>query len=366
MDTDNHCDQEWQSKLSQRGIATMPWDPPKPVPQPQHVPNGLPPSAYANFDPPQLNSGGGLRVKSEPGTEVPFSAYPPGDPSQGGLARAQHLVQQQYGQAAQRAGGLALPGQPHQNAKSQSMRMSPQSPSLDQTQHNTQAQMMSHQRQQMQAQNQPRIKVENDSPQIAQDAFQQSQQSSALPTYSQTDGADESALEQWRVSHAQRRALHNARGQEADMKMRERVVRMSSDLQSGLMVPLDGQRRAVSRKRKTSAVGSAGRVSGASSGAKIAQLDGDDTDDDDDKTDAKEPVRNEDDADAINSDLDDSDEDAKGPMDDEDDEFGDTILCTYDKVQRVKNKWKCTLKDGVMSVNGKEWVFHKGMGEFEW
>lgn len=44
----------------------------------------------------------------------------------------------------------------------------------------------------------------------------------------------------------------------------------------------------------------------------------------------------------------------------------DNILCTYDKVQRVKNKWKCTLKDGVMSVGGKEWVFHKGMGEFEW
>ncbi|EGP92651.1 uncharacterized protein MYCGRDRAFT_29663, partial [Zymoseptoria tritici IPO323] len=72
------------------------------------------------------------------------------------------------------------------------------------------------------------------------------------------------------------------------------------------------------------------------------------------------------DADAINSDLDDSDEDAGGPMGDDDDDLGDSILCTYDKVQRVKNKWKCTLKDGVMSVGGKEWVFHKGMGEFEW
>ncbi|EME46425.1 hypothetical protein DOTSEDRAFT_110198, partial [Dothistroma septosporum NZE10] len=69
---------------------------------------------------------------------------------------------------------------------------------------------------------------------------------------------------------------------------------------------------------------------------------------------------------AINSDLDDSDDEGGAGMGDDDDEEGDNILCTYDKVQRVKNKWKCTLKDGVMSVNGKEWVFHKGMGEFEW
>jgi len=38
----------------------------------------------------------------------------------------------------------------------------------------------------------------------------------------------------------------------------------------------------------------------------------------------------------------------------------------YDKVQRVKNKWKCTLKDGVLLVNGKEYVFHKATGEYEW
>lgn len=27
---------------------------------------------------------------------------------------------------------------------------------------------------------------------------------------------------------------------------------------------------------------------------------------------------------------------------------------------------KCTLKDGVLTVNGKEYVFHKAQGEFEW
>ena len=84
---------------------------------------------------------------------------------------------------------------------------------------------------------------------------------------------------------------------------------------------------------------------------KIAQMDGDADDDEDE--------------DAINSDLDDP-EDETNQINDDDDDNGDTILCTYDKVQRVKNKWKCTLKDGVMKVGQKEWVFHKGTGEFEW
>jgi transcription initiation factor TFIIA large subunit len=30
------------------------------------------------------------------------------------------------------------------------------------------------------------------------------------------------------------------------------------------------------------------------------------------------------------------------------------------------NNRKCTLKDGVLTVNGKEYVFHKAAGEFEW
>jgi len=62
------------------------------------------------------------------------------------------------------------------------------------------------------------------------------------------------------------------------------------------------------------------------------------------------------DEDAINSDLDDSDDD---PVDDDEDIEGvvpQIMLCMYDKVQRTKNKWKCVLKDGVMTVNGKECV----------
>jgi transcription initiation factor TFIIA large subunit len=48
-------------------------------------------------------------------------------------------------------------------------------------------------------------------------------------------------------------------------------------------------------------------------------------------------IKSEDDNDAINSDLDDSDENQE--EDDEDEDGGQMMLCMYDKVQRVKNKW---------------------------
>jgi len=70
----------------------------------------------------------------------------------------------------------------------------------------------------------------------------------------------------------------------------------------------------------------------------------------------------------INSDLDDSDSDNgdgdEGPGNAQADQ--DIVFCTYDKVARVKNKWKCTLKDGMIHVNGKDYLFAKCNGEFEW
>jgi len=44
----------------------------------------------------------------------------------------------------------------------------------------------------------------------------------------------------------------------------------------------------------------------------------------------------------------------------------DIVFCTYDKVARVKNKWKCILKDGMIHINGKDYLFAKCTGEFEW
>ncbi|CAO0797108.1 unnamed protein product [Mucor circinelloides] len=68
--------------------------------------------------------------------------------------------------------------------------------------------------------------------------------------------------------------------------------------------------------------------------------------------------------DDINSDLDDTDDE------DDDGEGGEEIehiiLCLYDKVTRTKNKWKCILKDGIMLVNGRDYLFHRANGDFEW
>ncbi|KAG9084097.1 hypothetical protein FRC06_004209 [Ceratobasidium sp. 370] len=70
----------------------------------------------------------------------------------------------------------------------------------------------------------------------------------------------------------------------------------------------------------------------------------------------------------IGSDLDDSDDSDADDVENDGagGEAGDYVFCTYDKVQRVKNKWKCVLKDGMIHVNGKDYLFMKCNGEFEW
>ena len=361
----------------------MPWDPkpqqapppPQPVPSaPNNSVNGLPANPYASYDT-QQHAANGQRIKIEPGSSISIEHQYHGLPNtgygqngqhvvQGGAARAQQLVQQQFGNAAapslaaMQRGGLALPGQ--QQQKPQGIQLpqgSAAAAQQQQFQQQQQAAMARQQQQLQQQQAQPRVKVENDSPQLQQSGFQH-------PNYSQTDGADEEEdLAQWKAMLATRRAAHAQHGGQSDSMMRDQIMSLSADLQSGLMVPLRDQPslrlKSKQKKRQQTAVAS----SSTSAAPSIPQMDGGDEDDDEDE---KPKLKDEDDPDAINSDLDDDDDDGQGDMGDDDDEGIDTILCTYDKVQRVKNKWKCTLKDGVMSVQGKEWVFHKGMGEFEW
>ncbi|KAI6804542.1 hypothetical protein KC361_g46 [Hortaea werneckii] len=374
-----HYTNEWQAKLSLRGVAQMPWDP-KPVAPPlQQSPSASSalPSAATNGLPQSYGyNGQEPRIKAEPGTEQQYGSVPPGYqqqqqqpqqqqqqqqqqqiPPQGGMARAQQLAQEYQMRGNQ---GLALPGQRPQglHLPQQAQQNSQQGP----PQYSPQQQQFMRQQQAalQQQQAQPRIKLENDSPQLQQGGIpqqqqQQQQQQGSNPAYAQTDGADD-ALEDWQEMLAQRRAAHAANGERADRMMRDQAMQASSDLQSGLMVPLDEQPgRSLQKKHRT--VPSHQSQTAHNGTPIVPQLDGDVDDD------AKANVKDEDDENAINSDLDDSDEDPINAADDDDEEHGDTILCTYDKVQRVKNKWKCTLKDGVMSVGGKEWVFHKGMGE---
>lgn len=84
------------------------------------------------------------------------------------------------------------------------------------------------------------------------------------------------------------------------------------------------------------------------------------------------------DDDEINSDLDDPDEEEQD-QDVEGDHDGDLVIALYEKVrkeldqqrlttaqvQRVKNKWKIVLKDGLINVGGKDYLFAKCSG-FVW
>ena len=42
------------------------------------------------------------------------------------------------------------------------------------------------------------------------------------------------------------------------------------------------------------------------------------------------------------------------------------ILAQFEKVARTKSKWKCTLKEGVMTLDNRDILFGRGTGEFNW
>ena len=42
------------------------------------------------------------------------------------------------------------------------------------------------------------------------------------------------------------------------------------------------------------------------------------------------------------------------------------LLCLYEKVHRTRNKWRCTFQNGILHVDGQEFVLGKINGEFEW
>ena len=189
----------------------------------------------------------------------------------------------------------------------------------------------------------------------------------------QTDGADD-PRDQWQamIDRKKSNGEYVPMGRaNADRMVRRQAKAMQQRLEAGgLLVPLDEryptqQSRAKGSKIPdgTSSVGpsvdkSEQAFSDPSRNPGLPCFDGGAEDEDVKDDDA----RGEDD---INSDLDDSEDELNEGI--EGNEFeGDTILCLYDKVQRVKNKWKCTLKDGVVTVDGKDYVFHKANGEFEW
>ncbi|XP_032678459.1 transcription initiation factor IIA subunit 1 isoform X2 [Odontomachus brunneus] len=111
----------------------------------------------------------------------------------------------------------------------------------------------------------------------------------------------------------------------------------------------------------------------------IAQLDGaagdssddddeeeeEDNDDDDEDLDDKEEEENDDAAareeDPLNSEDDVTDDDPADLFDTD-----NVVVCQYDKITRSRNKWKFYLKDGIMNLSGKDYVFQKANGDAEW
>lgn len=157
---------------------------------------------------------------------------------------------------------------------------------------------------------------------------------------SQTDGTDD-ARDTWAAEYARRKALAAVYGAEGDHLMRAQFQAKQQELEGGgLLLALEERTmpsKSVSRKLNDLA------GTGPSTTPSITRAQGDATGDDDDDID---------DEDAINSDLDDPDDLAANEEDGENTD--QVMLCTYDKVQRVKNKWKCTLKDGIFRVDGSE------------
>lgn len=169
--------------------------------------------------------------------------------------------------------------------------------------------------------------------------------SSAAINTSQTDGARD-ARDDWTTEYAQRKAHAAAHGADGDKLMRAHFRAKQKQMEGGgLLLSLDSHyqpSKAVAR-RVDELAGNEASLSSITPGLTRAQGDAPGDDDDDDAVD---------DEDAINSDLDDPDDLAANDADGENTD--QVMLCTYDKVQRVKNKWKCTLKDGVLRVEGNE------------
>lgn len=89
--------------------------------------------------------------------------------------------------------------------------------------------------------------------------------------------------------------------------------------------------------------------------------DGDDDVDVTDDEDEREADTNREDEDPLNSGDDVSNDESSEMF-----ETDNVVVCQYDKITRNRNKWKFHLKDGIMHIAGRDYVFHKAVGDAEW
>ncbi|CAK9822407.1 Transcription initiation factor IIA subunit 1 [Anthophora retusa] len=111
----------------------------------------------------------------------------------------------------------------------------------------------------------------------------------------------------------------------------------------------------------------------------IAQLDGALGDSSDDDEEEEEEDNEDEEEDLDDKEEEENDEAAareEEPLNSEDDVTDDdpadlfdtdnVVVCQYDKITRSRNKWKFYLKDGIMNLSGKDYVFQKMNGDAEW
>ncbi|KAL1612805.1 transcription factor IIA subunit alpha [Paraconiothyrium brasiliense] len=326
--------QGWQEKLSGLKVAQFPWDPqPEPPRQPPTVPSNVKPEheLLPPVSAPQDGTANypGAPIKSERAYEPPLSSYP--QAANGGYAGGFN------GEIAQQRAHALVAQRMHQ-----------QQTQPQQQQHGGPINMQQ-QQQQYQYQQQQRMHAAQQQQQAQQQRPPQPmQQRPPQPGHpynpSQTDGSGD-AREDWKALVAARRAVSPEDRAEADLLMRARLDALASRQDSGLMMPLDRLPKGRRRKAAVRVLQEEDATKAASSATAPAS--------DPARFDGEDSKEEEHDSDAINSDLDDPEDDDNNG-DDSDDETMDYMLCTYDKVQRVKNKWKCTLKDGILTTNKRE------------
>jgi len=311
----------------------------------------VPSSGPSSSTPPVPSNGGPVRIKSEPGYEgYQGSPLPPNYGISAAQQRAAAHLQQKFGaNATQQINELnarAAMGTPLGQPQRGLMNIQLPPPMSDQQRQ----EKADHKRRQQAQQHQQ---------------LQQAQQR-PMANNAQTDGVDD-----WDDYVAQRRldaSKKPEKANEADLTIRQQVEQMNRSLEGGgLMMPLAEQSKLPQTKKRKITATEAGsssdhpalvpaQISDTKYLPQIPQLDGLD---DDEEEDSKEGIKGElfgdddDDEDAINSDLDDPDDNV---IEEEQEEGkpAQIMLCTYDKVARVKNKWKCTLKDGILTTGGKE------------
>ncbi|KAJ4862897.1 transcription factor IIA, alpha/beta subunit domain-containing protein [Trichoderma breve] len=336
----------WQQKLSQLDVARFPWDPkPEPAPPAASAPapnTATPVQTQAQFSTPlslpTASPPGGLPqngikqesyVKPEPGIKQEPGAQQPGlyqnyngmeNKNSVAANRAAQQLQAQYGMRA--AGSI--------NAIQDRMGQQPQGQQPGQGS----APVLPQQPQQM--------------PHPSEQSMGNAQVDGAGDDMMEDSDDDEETFEGILLRNGVNGNPEELGRVDIDRILHDQIAAKAKSMEGGgLMLSL---KEATKNQPKSSAAKKLRSKGKAPAG--VAAYDGGDDDEDIDE-------------DAINSDLDDPDEDRDD--DEVDDEgLGHIMLCMYDKVQRVKNKWKCTLKDGVLTVNGKEYVFNKATGEYEW